>query len=338
MSWLLKRQKYMQEILLSVIIPTRNRENLLKGTLQSIVDQTFPKEKFEVIVNDNGSTDNTKQVVNSFLDKIPNLTYHYDATPGLHNGRHNGYKLAKSEILVYADDDIEAFPTWLEGVWESFQDPKVMLVGGKNFPKWADKPPFWIEEKWYQLNQFGHCLADLSLIDFGDDKKEIPAYYVYGCNFSVRKTIITETKGFHPDGFPFDMVEYRGDGESYVDRFVMERKYKVLYNPKASVYHLVTKERLTIDYFKRREFRAGVEKSYIEKRYNEFHKQPCKLIRFKNSIRDAILRALYPSPQQTEIDKQLEQSRKLGYKYHNSLYQSRPSLREWVHKETYLND
>ena len=44
-------------------------------------------------------------------------------------GRHNGYKLAKSELLVYADDDIEAFPTWIEGIYESFQDPDVVLVG-----------------------------------------------------------------------------------------------------------------------------------------------------------------------------------------------------------------
>ena len=192
---------------LSIIIPTRNRSRLLHNTIDSITRQTYPKDEFEVIVIDNGSTDNTKDVVTSFSSILPNLVYYYDATPGLHVGRHNGYKLAKSDLLVYADDDIEAFPTWLEGVFESFQDPDVMLVGGKDLPKYEQKPPFWIEEQWYKIGKEGHFLGALSLIDLGDTIKEIPPYYVYGCNYSVRKALITETKGFHPDGVPFDVIE-----------------------------------------------------------------------------------------------------------------------------------
>ena len=329
----------MPEILLSVIIPTRNRSELLRGALQSIVHQTFSKEKFEVIVVDNGSTDNTKQIVESFNAKLPNLSYYFDAALGLHVGRHNGYKLAKSEILVYADDDIEAFPTWLEGVWESFQDSKVMLVGGKNYPKWKKEPPLWIKSKWNQQNQYGHCLAALSLIDFGDEIKEIPAFFVYGCNFSVRKSIITATKGFHPDGFPSDMIEYRGDGETYVDKFIEEHHYKVIYNPKVSVFHIVTEDRLTLDYFKKRIFRAGIEQSYVDKRYEKqiVHKKECILARVKNRIYNILNQVLHPKIQQTEIDKQIELSRLAGYQFHDSKYNESEKLREWVHKETYLD-
>lgn len=330
-------------IKISVIIPTRNRCSLLKGTLDSITKQSFPKDEFEVIVNDNGSTDDTKQVVESFKDKLPNLIYHYDAKPGLHVGRHNGYKLAKSDILVYADDDIEAFPSWLDAIWESFKDPEVMLVGGKDLPKWLAKPPFWIEEKWYQLCPYGHCLAALSLIDFGDEIREIPAYYVYGCNFSVRKSIITETKGFHPDGVPFDMIEYRGDGESYVDNYIQDHGYKTIYNPNASIYHLVTEERLTLDYFKRRMFRSGVEMSYVDKRYGRNNNvNPEGLLarikkKIKNRISDTLVRNLYPKVQQTEIDKQIKLSRWIGYQYHDAMYKKSKELREWVHKDNYLD-
>ena len=329
----------MQEILLSVIIPTRNRCELLRGTLQSIINQTFSKEKFEVVIVDNGSTDNTKQIAESFDAKLPHLTYYFDATPGLHVGRHHGYKLAKSEILVYADDDIEAFPTWLEGIWESFQDPKVMLVGGKNYPKWRKEAPLWIKNKWNQRNQYGQCLAALSLIDFGDEVKEIPAFFVYGCNFSVRKSIITATKGFHPDGFPFSMVEFRGDGETYVDKFIEEHHYKAIYNPKASVYHIVTEDRLTLDYFKKRLFKAGVEQSYVDKRYGRpnIRKKKCILIRVKNRAYCILNRILHFKNQQTEIDNQIEQSRLAGYQYHDSMYKKSAKLREWVHKESYLD-
>jgi len=50
----------------------------------------------------------------------------------LHVGRHLGLKKAQGDILVFADDDIEAFPTWLEGIAEAFEDPQIALVGVKN--------------------------------------------------------------------------------------------------------------------------------------------------------------------------------------------------------------
>ncbi len=55
-------------------------------------------------------------------------------------------KMAKSDILVYADDDIEAFPTWLAAIAESFQNQDVVLVGGKNLPKFEATPPEWIKK------------------------------------------------------------------------------------------------------------------------------------------------------------------------------------------------
>lgn len=320
-------------IQLSIIIPTRNRSNLLHNTIESITKQTYPKNNFEVIVVDNGSTDDTKDVVMSFKSQLPNLVYYYDATPGLHVGRHNGYKLAKSDLLVYADDDIEAFPSWLEGIYESFQDPNVMLVGGKDLPKYEQKPPFWIEEQWYKISSDGHFFGALSLIDLGDTIKEIPPYCVYGCNYSVRKKLITDTKGFHPDGVPFNNIELRGDGEWYVNKYILEHGYKVLYNPKASVYHVVTKERLTLDYFKRRAFRQGVEKSYADKRYKVF--LPVK--RILASLLYGI-KNMYNARYMTEIEKEILHSFNIGYKYHDIMYHNNPKLQEWVHKDNYLDN
>lgn len=60
---------------LSVIIPTRNRAKVLEKALQSIVNQTLSQNHFEVIVVDNGSTDNTKSIADSFVEKIDNLIY-----------------------------------------------------------------------------------------------------------------------------------------------------------------------------------------------------------------------------------------------------------------------
>lgn len=70
---------------LSVIILTRNRCELLNLTLKSICKQTFDASKYEVIVVDNGSTDNTKKVVDSYATRIPNLVYFFEDRPGLHS-------------------------------------------------------------------------------------------------------------------------------------------------------------------------------------------------------------------------------------------------------------
>lgn len=322
-------------IKLSVIIPTRNRSAYLRGTLDSIEKQTLSQDEFEVIVIDNGSTDDTKEVTNSFTSKIRNLVYFYDDSPGLHVGRHRGLKLAKADILVYADDDIIAFPSWLQAIEETFHESTVALVGGKDLPKYEADPPFWVKEKWYKLCEYGHCMFELSLIDFGDEIKEISPSYVFGCNFSIRKEVLMETNGFHPDGMPFERIEYRGDGESFVSRYIRRKGLKTIYNPGASVYHMVTKDRLTLDYFKKRAFCAGVENSYVAKRY-AVRRNPVRVVLSKikrfvtgaNKKNNLLL---------NDIEKQIALSEQIGFQYHTKMYNTHEELREWVHKDNYLD-
>lgn len=328
---------------ISVIIPTRNRCFFLQKALESLTKQTFSMERFEVIVIDNGSTDDTKAITESFDGKFK-LQYHYDDRPGLHVGRHDGIKLSKSNLLAFADDDIEAFPTWLEGIYESFQDKKVVLVGGKNLPLYENQPPFWIQQKWYQLCEFGHCICDLSILDFGDEVRNISPYYIWGCNFSIRKDVLLDAGGFHPDGMPFELIRYRGDGETYVSQYVIEHNLIALYNPKASIYHLVPKERLSIDYFCKRAFCQGVSDSYTHLRnHTEKEIDYTPSSKWRKRIRTVlgiegvgILKRIESQLNLTDYDKQIKQSYEIGYSYHQSQYKRDISIREWVHKENYI--
>jgi len=249
-------------IRLSVIIPTRNRAKYLQGVLNSLTRQTYPSQLFEVLVVDNGSIDHTKATCDAYKNRIPNLRYCYDETPGLHVGRHVGMKMANSDILVYADDDIEAFTTWLEGISESFQGGNIALVGGKSLPKFERLPPPWISRMWHKDRQ-GHQVIDpLSLLDLGDKVMPIDPFNIYGCNFSVRRSVLEEAEGFHPDALPEGMIRYRGDGETHISRFVRGKGYMALYHPKASVFHIVPEERLTEAYFCRRAYLQGISDSY----------------------------------------------------------------------------
>ena len=133
---------------ISLIIPTYNRATILKELLEALKKQTLPLDEYEIIIVDNNSSDNTNEVANSFKNFFPSLKVIFEKNPGLHNGRHTGYINANSEILVYADDDIEPKKTWLESIYDAFQDLNVSMVGGNNFPLYQEKPPKWILSLW----------------------------------------------------------------------------------------------------------------------------------------------------------------------------------------------
>ena len=330
-------------IKLSVIIPTRNRAETLLTTLVSIENQTLDQALFEVIICDNNSTDNTAEIANSFADEFQSFRYIKTLEPGLHVGRNKGFQEAKGEILVYADDDIEAFPEWLSTINEVFKDKDVALVGGRILPKWEIDPPAWALEMW-KPNKYGdRILGYFSIIDLGDQIKKINPYYVFGCNFSVRKNIIAETKGFHPDAMPQEMIEYRGDGESYVSGYIKERGFKTIYHPKASVYHLVLKERLTANYLRKRAFAQGVSTSYSSIRTHQASILPksINLTQQMKSLLIRILRLIKSESKKKAAGISIYQTAMIegyqeGFSFHQQKTKDNPELNAWVVKDNYL--
>jgi glycosyltransferase involved in cell wall biosynthesis len=247
--------------MLSVIIPTRNRSKQLEHTLRSFERQTLARPLFEIIVVDNGSTDHTRSTVVPFATSM-GVRYFYHPAPGLHRARHVGFREAKYDNLVYVDDDIEAFPTMLEAVNDAFGRDDVALVGGKCIPKFETEPPQWLANLWASDARGNRIMSALSLIDLGEQPQEIDPRFVFGCNFSVRRQVLSEAQGFHPDGVPKELIRYRGDGEVHVSDFVAAKGYKALYLPAASVYHWVPSSRMTIEYFCQRAFYSGISASY----------------------------------------------------------------------------
>ncbi len=125
-----------------VIIPTRNRAEMLQHTLEALTRQARAPE--EVIVVDNGSTDNTKQVVERFHGVLP-IRYLYEPVPGAGWARNLGIRNATSEVLAFTDDDCIPDRDWLHFIELSFlRDPAIGMVAGKVTPKldgetWAER-------------------------------------------------------------------------------------------------------------------------------------------------------------------------------------------------------
>jgi glycosyltransferase involved in cell wall biosynthesis len=324
--------------MISVIIPTRNRADLLGPCLASLSLQS-PNVECEVLVIDNGSTDTTQEVVKDFQSKLPNLMCIYAQEPGLHNGRHVGMKAAKGDILVFADDDIEALPTWLSSIDEAFKDPSVAMVGGNNYPMFLDEPPKWLNKLWERRAWRGiKSVPSLSIIEFLRKPELMSPYLVWGCNFSIRKNVLMSAGGFHPDGMPKDLIRFRGDGETHVSNFVARSGLKCIFHSGASVCHKVTAERMTHQYFRQRGFNQGISDSYtaLRNQGSTDNLKSDKTIAIKARQWLAKFAQLFDD---TEVRKAFDERKagyREGYAYHQAAYRNDPEVRDWVHHPVYF--
>lgn len=119
-------------ILISIIIPTYNRAAILEKNLQSFIDQDFEKGNFELIVIDDGSTDQTKKAVRELIDQNSekNIYYYYQKNTGPAVARNLGISKAKGKIVAFSDDDCVADRHWLKEIELSFKD-EIVGVSGK---------------------------------------------------------------------------------------------------------------------------------------------------------------------------------------------------------------
>lgn len=101
--------------LISVIIPTYNRAHLIKRSVESVLNQTY--KNIELIIVDDGSTDNTKEIIDSINDK--RIKYIYQANQGAASARNKGIDLAEGQYIAFQDSD---------DVWHSNKLKKQIVI------------------------------------------------------------------------------------------------------------------------------------------------------------------------------------------------------------------
>jgi glycosyltransferase involved in cell wall biosynthesis len=244
---------------LSVIIPTRNRVHLLKELIESLTRQRSVDFMWEVLIIDNGSTDTARSVWHRYKPFFPvPLRYLYEPNPGLHRCRNRGAKEAHGDIIAYLDDDMIVSKNWITG-GDLILGNRAEAVVGKILPIWQDTVP-----DWAPLIYDGKTSGHWALLDLGDEPKKIEPDLAFGCNNFVKRKLVIDLKGFHPDGMPGDSIQYRGDGETGFYRQCAALGHRLMYDPGPIAHHVITPEKLTLDYVCERSFRQGISDSYAE--------------------------------------------------------------------------
>ena len=95
----------MKEPKLSIIIPVYNVENYVDTCIESLYKQGISEYEFEVILINDGSTDNSLSIIQEYENKYSNITIISQKNQGLSTTRNNGIKLAKGEYLLFVDSD-----------------------------------------------------------------------------------------------------------------------------------------------------------------------------------------------------------------------------------------
>ncbi len=177
----------------SVVVPTHNRRTLLIRTLESLLAQRGGI-RYEIIVVDNNSTDDTRDVVNRYTACANNIRYIFEPRPGVSFARNTGVAHAGAAIIAFIDDDIEADPTWLGAIVRAFDaHPDIDCVGGAIQARWSEPPPPWLTPfHWGALA----LQREKGPSPYVDTDNASPCLMT--ANFACRRAAFTEVGGFSP--------------------------------------------------------------------------------------------------------------------------------------------
>jgi len=118
----------LKEIYFSIVIPTYNAESTIIKCIESCINQSY--ENFEIIIVDDGSSDNTKSVIAEFFkDKNINYKYIYQENCGPSSARNKGVKNSIGEYVAFLDSDDEWHPQKLELTVKILEDERVDILG-----------------------------------------------------------------------------------------------------------------------------------------------------------------------------------------------------------------
>jgi cellulose synthase/poly-beta-1,6-N-acetylglucosamine synthase-like glycosyltransferase len=239
--------------IVTVIIAARDEEQSIGQCLQSLLQQSYPPNKFEIIVVDDGSSDSTASIVKKYSDGNPHL--HLISLPSGADQQSgckplaitNGIAQAAGEIILTTDADCLVPPRWIEIMVNHFEEDVAFVAGPI-----AEQPSFNFFSQMEQLEFLGLMTTAAGLIGSGRP------IICNGANLAYRKRAFSSAGGFGNDGSS-------NDDESLMNRIAYRNIGRIVFAPESDAV-ITTRSSNTITSFLRQRIRWANKRGRYEKK------------------------------------------------------------------------
>lgn len=242
----------------TVAIPTYNRSRWLRELLAFVTTQDYPADRFEIVIVDNNSPDDTRDVVASFANAPKAPRYFLETKPGSSHARNRLLAEAdpRCDIMLFADDDVIGRRDWISLMVAPLLAPgneRVAGVCGETIPHFPDGMPAWLEG---QFRPFGYRTDSGPLT-----ARQLPST----ANVALRRRVIDEVGHFRTDLGRLPNRLTAGEDNDLMRR-ILAAGYTFWFEPRADVLHVVPSSRLTFRYAMKLQYDAAC--SRVIERFN----------------------------------------------------------------------
>jgi glycosyltransferase involved in cell wall biosynthesis len=195
----------------SIVIPTYNCAGLIEETIRACLEQDYPNEKLEILVVDDGSTDNTRSIV----EKYP-VRYIYQENKGPAAARNNGWRSAKGEAVCFIDADCIPRQNWVSKLIQHYSRKDIVSVAGSYA---VGDTPYLLDKFVHHEIRYRHSMMPDYINSFGT------------YNVLIKRDVLEGLGGFDP-------AYRRASGEdSDLSYRIIKAGYKIYFEKDALVSH-----------------------------------------------------------------------------------------------------
>jgi len=242
----------------SIIIATANRATDLRDTLASLAKIERPGT-VELLVVDNGSTDETRRVVDEAAEYFPfPVRYLFEPEAGKYGALNAGIRATDGRIIAATDDDARFERDWLVRAVEGLARCECAFVGGRVLPLWGGPRPAWLAER------NGLHAKVIALLDHGDRVREFgrDISWPLGVNVAYRRDVF-ERVGLFDNRLGRKTGTLRNQAQREWHLRARVHGARGFYLPDMVVHHLVIPERLQKQYFRRWLYWHGISRAML---------------------------------------------------------------------------